>query len=223
MSLLIVQRKLSEAGFNPGPIDGKWGPRTEFALDSALEAARRSMQGEGQSLAWGMKVSAEFRARLFALCERLALNPDFLMACMAWESAETFRPDIRNQAGSGATGLIQFMPSTARALNTTTEQLAKMTAVEQLDYVETYFRPYRGKLQTLSDHYMAILWPAAIGKAESAALWAKSERPTTYRQNAGLDSNRDGVITKAEAAAHVQAKLEKGMGEGLRWHGALAA
>jgi len=27
-----VQQALNEKGFNPGPIDGKWGPRTQAAL-----------------------------------------------------------------------------------------------------------------------------------------------------------------------------------------------
>ena len=215
--VLAVQEKLRAAGFDPGELDGIYGARTAFALDAALEQAKRAASGTGQSLAWGSKVSADFRARVFAMCERVALNPDFIMACMAWESAETFSPSIRNAAGSGATGLIQFMPATARALGTSTSQLAKMTAVEQLDFVESYFRPYRGRLTTLSDHYMAILWPAAIGRAESAALWDSKSRPTTYRQNAGLDGNRDGVITKGEAASKVQAKLEKGLGMAYRW------
>lgn len=132
------------------------------------------------------------------------------MACIAFESGETFRPDIKNMAGSGATGLIQFMPATARGLGTTVEALAKMTAVEQLDYVRLYFKPYQGRVKTLSDVYMAILWPAGIGKPEGWILWELAERPTTYRQNSGLDANKDGAITKAEAAAKVRAKLDKG-------------
>lgn len=210
MSVLIVQQKLHAAGFDPGALDGVWGLRTAAALDAALAAAREGA-GQGRPLAWGQAVSPLFRERLFALCDRQQLDPDYLMACIAWESAETFRPDIRNAAGSGATGLIQFMPATARGLGTTTEALALMTAEDQLAWVEAYFRPYRGRLRTLSDHYMAILWPAAIGRPEAGALWTRETRPTTYRQNAGLDVNRDGVITKAEAASKVQAKLEKGM------------
>ena len=31
-----------------------------------------------------------------------------------------------------------------------------------------------------------------------------------YRQNAGLDTNRDGQVTKAEAAGKVAAKYNKG-------------
>jgi peptidoglycan hydrolase-like protein with peptidoglycan-binding domain len=208
-----VQLRLRAAGFDPGPADGLWGPRTSAALDLAL----LPYQPQATSLAWGAKVSAEFRNEVFALCQRQQLVPDYLMACMAFETAETFRPDIRNAAGSGATGLIQFMPTTARGMGTTTEALAGMTAVQQLAWVEAYFKPYRGRLKSLSDHYLAILWPAAIGRAESSVLWDRATRPTTYRQNLGLDANRDGIITKGEAAARVQGKLDKGLLPGRVW------
>lgn len=213
MSIQAVQLKLIQAGYNPGPADGMWGERTEAALDKALGL----QAGVRRSLAWGARVSPEFRAKVFAICAELGMQPDWLMACMAFESAETFRPDIRNAAGSGAVGLIQFMPATARGLGTTADQLAQMTAEDQLDYVRRYFLPYGFRLKSLSDTYMAILWPAAIGRAESAALWTQAERPTTYRQNAGLDANRDGTITKAEAAAKVQATLLRGMQPGNLW------
>lgn len=224
MSIKTVQIMLSEAGYNPGTVDGAWGPKTESALADALRDARRAKStsaaaapGVISSLAWGARVSPEFRKRVVELCERQKLVPDFLMACMAWESGETFSPNIRNGAGSGAVGLIQFMPATAVGLKTTADALARLSAEDQLTFVERYFAPYRGRLRTLSDHYMAILWPAAIGKDESAALWDRASRPTTYRQNAGLDLNRDGIITKAEAAECVARKLERGRAPGNIW------
>src|SRR5690554_3587730 len=103
-----------------------------------------------RSLAWGNKVSAEFREVVFTICAALGIDPDYIMACIAWESNETFSPSVKNMAGSGATGLIQFMPKTAIGLGTTVEALARMTAVEQLDYVRMYFKPYQGRLVTLS-------------------------------------------------------------------------
>lgn len=175
--------------------------------------------GVTRKLAWGAKVSPAFRDKVFGISEQLQVNPDYLMACMAWESAETFSPSVKNMAGSGATGLIQFMPATARGLGTSTEALAAMTAVQQLEWVRTYFKPYAGNLITLSDLYMAILWPRAIGKPDSYALWDKATKPTTYRQNAGLDGDKDGAITKAEAAAKVYAKLEKGRTAKYMWEG----
>lgn len=212
MSIKIVQQMLTDAGFKPGPIDGAWGPATEAALRLALK-----LPGGVDSLAWGAAVSPQFRNKVRAISTYLGCDPNHLMACMAWESGETFSPKVVNMAGSGATGLIQFMPSTAKDMGVTTAFLASMTAEQQLDYVEEYFKPYRGKLKTLGDLYMAILWPKGVGKDDSYVLWDRTTRPTTYRQNSGIDINRDGVITKAEATAKVRAKLDKGMLPQYRW------
>jgi len=173
-----------------------------------------------RSLAWGLKVSPTFRDRVFWIGNELQLSPDNLMGCIAWESGETFRADVRNAAGSGAVGLIQFMPSTAKSLGTSTDALAAMTPENQLNYVYKYFKPYKGRLNTLSDLYMAILWPRAVGKAESYALFVQGRSPlANYEQNKGLDVNKDGVITKAECTAKVSAKLLKGMDASRRWQG----
>lgn len=126
---------------------------------------------------------------------------------MAFESAETFSPTIKNAAGSGAIGLIQFMPATARGLGTTSEKLAEMTGVQQLQYVERYFAPYAPAIHSLSDMYMAILMPFYIGKPDHSVLFSAG---ASYRQNSGLDANRDGKVTKLEATGMVQAKLDKG-------------
>ena len=165
-------------------------------------------------MAWGKKVSATFRARIWWVACTLRMDPNWLMACIAWESGESFSPSKKNMAGSGATGLIQFMPSTAADMGTTTAKLAAMTAEDQINWVYRYMKMMierHGPLTTLEDTYMAILWPAAIGDPVSTALWTKTGRPTTYRQNAGLDSNTDGTITKFEAANHVREKLAKGL------------
>lgn len=167
-------------------------------------------QAPKKTLAWGNRVSQEFRAKVEAIASGLSVDPNHLMAIMAFESGRTFSPSIKNMAGSGATGLIQFMPKTAVGLGTSVEQLAGMTAVEQLDWVEKYFQPYRGRMKTLSDIYMAVLWPAAVGKPDDYVLFDQSTRPTAYRQNAGLDANKNGQITKFEAAAKVYQMLEEG-------------
>ena len=164
-------------------------------------------------LAWGKKVSKPFRDRIVEVAQDLGTDPNYLMACMAFESARAFSPSILNAAGSGAVGLIQFMPSTAQALGTTPQQLAAMSAVKQLDYVERYFAPSKGKLRSLEDVYMAILWPRAVGKPQEYVLFDKNDpqHPKRYIQNAGLDFNRDGLVTKAEAAARVRRELEEGL------------
>ena len=164
-------------------------------------------------LAWGTRVSAAFRARTVEICEALGVDPSWLMACMAFESGSSFKADARNAAGSGAVGLIQFMPQTAAALGTTTEALAGMTAEDQLDCVRRYFWPHRGRLKTLGDLYMAILWPAGIGKPNGYVLFdrADPDHPARYVQNAGLDLDRDGRITRSEACARIDARLAEGL------------
>lgn len=179
--------------------------------DTSLPVHSPAKEQGRRPIAWGAHVSPVFRERVWWIADTLKLNPDDLMACMAWESGESFSPSKKNMAGSGATGLIQFMPSTAVALGTSTSKLAAMTAEDQLNYVYKYFRPFAGRLHNLGDIYMAILWPKAVGKPDSYVLWEKSRSPTTFRQNAGLDVNKDGRVSRAECLKKVQAKLTKGL------------
>lgn len=167
-----------------------------------------------EKIAWGSKVSPVFKARVLWIADALGCPASDLMACMAWESGETFRADIKNAAGSGATGLIQFMPSTAKTMGTTTAALAAMTPEDQLKYVYEYFRPYAGRLHNLGDIYMAILWPKAVGQPDSYVLFDRSKTPTTFRQNAGLDGNKDGKVTREECLRRIREKLTKGLQEG---------
>lgn len=194
-------------------VPGIWNiPGNVSILDAALDALKMPAVATVEPLAWGAHVSQAFRDRVRSMALNLAsaATPSDYMACMAWESGRSFAPDKRNMAGSGAVGLIQFMPATATALGTTTVSLAAMSAVEQLDWVERYFQPYKGRLNDLGDLYMAILWPGGVGKPMDYVLWDQTSRPTTYRQNAGLDQNRNGVITKAEAVGKVFGLLAEG-------------
>lgn len=216
------QQRLLELGYYTGEVDGDWGKKSIQALEayeqdlilvSKLYVPQGTIRTPVTEIAWGKKVSQVFKERVLWMRDALLMpteGADWLMSCMAWENAETFSPSITNMAGSGATGLIQFMPSTAKDLGTTVGQLALMTAEDQLNYVYKYFAPRKGQLNSLADVYMAILWPEAIGKPESHVLWSKTAKPTTYRQNSGLDINKDGLITKAEAAKKVTEKLVKG-------------
>jgi hypothetical protein len=167
-----------------------------------------------QQIAWGAKVPPAFKAKVISIAHDLGTSPDYLMAAMAFESSETFSPSIPNAMGSRAVGLIQFMPRTAIALGTTNADLRQMSAEQQLDYVKAYFQPYVGHLDTLDDVYMAILYPAAVGKPSGTILF--SSPSLAYQQNRGLDANHDGNITKAEATALVYAKLRKGLQPGFK-------
>lgn len=182
--------------------------------DTAVAAPEHVTHGP---LIWGAKVSQTFRDRVWWISDKFTeaqgqfFDPDKLMACMAFESGESFSPSKKNAAGSGATGLIQFMPNTAKGLGTTTAALAKMTAEDQLNFVYKYFKDVmkaRGPIVSLEDMYMAILLPSAVGKPDSHVLFSSG---VAYRQNSGLDLNKDGKVTKFEAAKLVRDKFERGL------------
>ncbi len=149
--------------------------------------------------------SQAFRDKVIAIAAEIGVDPNFLMAVMSFESGASFNPAKKNLAGSGAVGLIQFMPKTAIGLGTTTAALALMTPEGQLDFVRKYFLPFKGKLKTLEDTYMAVLMPSGVGKGPGHVLFKAGT--IAYKQNKGLDGNGDGVITVAEAAAKVRERL----------------
>ncbi|MEF8731684.1 MAG: transglycosylase [Candidatus Accumulibacter meliphilus] len=194
----------SETGTNAATA----GPSAGINMETAPITPTFRATGEPE-IAFGKKVSGEFKTKVITIATELGVNVDYLMAAMAFETGGTFNPAVKSLAGSGATGLIQFMPKTAIGLGTSTDDLAKMTAVTQLDYVKKYFLPYQGRLKQLEDVYMAILWPKAVGKDNDFVLFAAPSM--AYQQNKGLDSNKDGKVTKAEAAAKVRAKLNEGL------------
>jgi hypothetical protein len=176
--------------------------------DSLAPGEPQTPPAAAAGLAWGARVSPAFREEVRAVCGRLGCTADHLMAAMAFESVETFSPAVKNPM-SGATGLIQFMPETAQLLGTNLDDLAALTAEEQLYYVEKYFQPFKGKLTTLEDIYMAILWPRAVGQPNDFVLFSSGS--IQYTQNMNLDDDGDGIITKEETASQVNSKLVKGL------------
>jgi len=229
----ILQQLLNLRIPAPLDIDGLCGPATISAIeavqrhhllikrptgmvepnDATCDFLARSIAAENlgsQQIAWGARVSAAFKTKLIQIARNIGVDPNYLISAIAFETGETFSPSIRNR--NGATGLIQFTPATAIELGASTDELAAMSAEDQLNFVEKYFYPYRNMLETLEDVYMAILWPAAIGKPNSWVLF--SSPSPQYDRNSGLDTDKDGNVTKAEASAMVRSRLRKGRGAG---------
>lgn len=116
------------------------------------------------SAAYG--VSGELAAAVVTAADAVKADPGYLADLINYETAGTWSPSIRNPK-STATGLIQFLESTAKRLGTTTDALAAMTAVQQMTYVQAYLEAVAktyGPLSAESDLYMAVFYPAAIGQ-----------------------------------------------------------
>ncbi len=138
-----------------------------------------------------------FEYKVRRIAKKLRVPPEWLMAVMYSESR--LNPDAVNLKGSGATGLIQFMPTTVGDFGITIKQLKKLTPTEQLDYVYEYlhrvrikYRPY----ENITDLYLAILYPRALTGDSCFILYETPSK--AYKQNAGLDEDKDGKVSVSD-------------------------
>ena len=161
----------------------------------------------------------KFMSGIADLSEKYNIPQNDILAMMDFETGGTFDPAQKNlgpdgtpETGSGATGLIQFTPDTAKGLGTSTDDLSQMSRSEQLEYVDKHFETnLKGRLGDeggdISDLYMSVLFPVAVGKPDDFVLFGKGaineKFEGRYEANKGLDANNDGSITKVEAAAKV--------------------
>jgi hypothetical protein len=123
----------------------------------------------------------------------IGIPVDWLATVISFETGGTFSPKVKNKAGSGATGLIQFTIPTAQNLNTSIEELEKMSFSQQLKFVEKYFSSYKGRLKSLDDVYLAIFYPAKIGSDKTDIV--ATIPSLVYIQNAGFDRTGIGYFT----------------------------
>ncbi len=162
---------------------------------------------------FGPGVAMQFKQKVIEVSERLGIDPNYIMACIALETGERFDPRIKNPR-STATGLIQFMESTAKALGTTTAELSKMSHVQQMDYVEQYFVMTARNVKvpthewSLADLYFAIFTPSLIKMPAGSALYKKGQK--AYEDNLFHDRDKDRVISKEEIAANISIFYTKG-------------
>ena len=167
------------------------------------------------ALAYENLVPAAYRSafisKVIDLCGRLGIDPQWLMIVMRFESAGTFLPNVKNP-NSSAVGLIQFTAVGASAVGKTTAQLAAMSAVEQLDYVEKYLTPYRGRMTDLYQVYMAVFAPTYIGRPDAQKVYASPS--VSYTANRALDTNNDGVITVGEIKSVIRRYIPAGVEDG---------
>jgi len=127
-------------------------------------------------------------------------DPGWLANLINFESAGTFSSDVQNSS-SGATGLIQFMPSTAEGMGTTTTALAFLSEVAQMEWVEMYLNMWKSKgFSNPTDLYMAVFYPAAMGNPD-------------YQFPANVVAANNGISNPREYTekANRNAKLPTGM------------
>lgn len=149
---------------------------------------------------------------------QLNIEPDWLATVISFETAGTFSPSIVNRAGSGAFGLIQFMPQTAKNIlgtATTDEAVSRGLRMSFSEQMQKMVVPYfRGRpMKSLEDVYLAVFYPAAMNKPGS---WVIGTAPgAVYRQNAGFDKTQKGYITREDVTSKLRALYEAAGGKRL--------
>lgn len=126
-----------------------------------------------------------------------------LLDVFLFETIGSLSPSKQN-ADTLATGLIQFMPNTARVLGTSVDRLRNMSFDDQLVYVRKYFdqNGYTKKVRSSNDPldcYLAVFFPAAIGKPDSFVIQTSKLSPSLIaKQNPVFDLDKNKLITKSE-------------------------
>ena len=137
--------------------------------------------------------SAPIALGIVRLAEIHGFDPAYLANVINFESR--FNPAALNKK-SNAVGLIQFIPRTAARFGATTEALRRMSAGAQFTYVEQYLRPFKGKLKTQADVYMAIFYPAYVGRPSDTPFPA-----SVQKVNPGIKTPADYTRMANKAAA----------------------
>lgn len=139
------------------------------------------------------------KEKVKAIAKKHGFTPERLMAVIEYETGGSMSPSQRAGKGkngkriSSATGLIQFMKATAKDLGTTTDALAKMSALDQLDYVGKYYDKYH---KFGDDPYDTVIASSAGSEKDSDILYKKGS-PQANKNPSWVDPN--GNITKASA------------------------
>lgn len=155
-------------------------------------------------------VTPDFLCKLVEMSARHGWDPNGIALVISEESA--FNPAAKNPYSS-ASGLIQFIDSTATSMGTTTAAIRAMSAEEQLPLIERFFATsLRGQIpQHIEDYFLAVLGkPNLIGAPDNATVFAKGS--SGYSGNPQIDLDNNGVITVGDARAYMRRVLNQAKG-----------
>ena len=145
----------------------------------------------GGAAAGDWKNDTEFLNNVNKYAKEKGINASDLLSVMAAESG--IDPKSVNKK-SGATGLIQFTPKTAKGLGTSTEELRKMSRSQQFEYVKKHLDQAGLKSGSSGGEiYAKVFLP---GRSKSEILTKQGEN--FYEGNKGLDIDKSGDISKTD-------------------------
>jgi len=153
----------------------------------------------GKALA-SSKLSSEAKEKIKDVAAKINCDPDDLIAVMKAESG--CKTTAVNPNG-GATGLIQFMPSTAKDLGTTCEDIKKMSDVEQVALAGKYLEKAKKTAKMSTDQKLdkktlhALIFMPANAKKDVLCKAGSKEYEANKK---ALDKEGKGYISKDDFA-----------------------
>ncbi|MBC9914173.1 DUF4280 domain-containing protein [Chitinophaga varians] len=170
-------------------------PIAPAVLGEPMERATTECLCQKYDLVWGNKVSCEFRKKVVQIAAKLGLptkdneGANWLMTVMALETGRTFDPTCgtfakhKDDSKNGYVGLVQIGKAAAQDLGVLRSELIKLTAEQQLDYVEKFLTKNKSKFKSKTDLYLAINYPAACGHGDEPDYVVYDSSNAAYDDN----------------------------------------
>jgi len=159
-----------------------------------------------------------FEKKVIEVANYLEINPNWLMILMNFETAGQMKPTTTNS--KGCVGFIQFCSdglyngeSAKKILGKwhTLQAIKNSGYVGQMNYVRDFFVPYKDKIETIYDLYVALFYPYALGRGDSFKFGSEisPERvKTVANQNKAISQGKE-YITYKEVRAMVDGQMKK--------------
>lgn len=170
---------------------------------------------------------AQFLTRARSTATAIGIPVEWLLSVMLVESG--LKPNARYSYNGNfvnpksgkyyTAGLIQWVNSTSVSLHgLTTNEIHLMDGLKQLDLSYQYFKKngFVNKLQSLDDVFMAVHYPAYVGKPAGTTLYASGSE--AYKLNKTIDTdttkggNNDGKVTYGELSARYRWFVKQKLG-----------
>lgn len=132
----------------------------------------------------------------------LQIDPNWLMQVMYSESR--LKASAQNVQGGRliAAGLLQW--TKASGVSGAPQSMLQYDHLRQLDFVQQYFTPYRGRMHSYFDVYLVTFFPAAVGQPDDYVFATnKLSASLIAQQNPAVNIVKDGKITMSEFKQYV--------------------
>lgn len=138
------------------------------------------------------KFSFENKLKITKICKELGIENEIWLYKTIFKESRGNTKAINKK--SMATGIIQWLPSTAKSLGVTVDSIYNMNMNQQLDYVYKYYEPIckKHKINSYLKTYLAVFHPLSLNKGKNHIIGNENSIITKLNP---IDVNKDRVIT----------------------------